>query len=201
VAVEGSIALIGTRYNLIPKAIDCANGDLFASSEAQASDKSHVLDALENAASAIRKKLGESLGSLQKYNAPLRQTTTPSLEALQAYSLGFSAGDQGTTLQQYRFSKELPKSIPTFAMAYDQIGDAYGDMGETALSAENIAKAYWLRAGVGEREKLLIESEFHLLNTGDLVKVRHICEVGMRTYPREAGFHIDLGSVSFSRAV
>ena len=198
VAVEGSIALIGTRYNLILKAIDCADGDLFASSEAHASDKSHVLDALENAASDIRKKLGESIGSLQKYNAPLRQTTTPSLEALQAYSLGFSARGSGDDLAAVPFFERATQVDPNFAMAYDQIGDAYGDMGETALSAENIAKAYGLRAGVGEREKLLIESEFHLLNTGDLLKVRHICEVGVRTYPREAGFHVDLGSVSYS---
>ena len=197
VAVEGSIALIGTRYNLILKAIDCTSGDLFASSESQASDKSHVLDALESAASALRKKLGESLGSLQKYNVPLRQTTTPSLEALQAYTLGFSARASGDDLAAVPFFERATQLDPNFAMAYDQMGDAYGDMGETALSAEDIAKAYGLRAGVGEREKLLIESEFHLLNTGDLAKVRRICEVGVRIYPREAGFRVDLGSVSY----
>src|ERR1022692_2293807 len=197
VAVEGSIALIGTRYNLILKAIDCTSGDLFASSESQASDKSHVLDALESAASALRKRLGESLGSLQKYNVPLRQTTTPSLEALQAYTLGFSARASGDDLAAVPFFERATQLDPNFAMAYHQMGDAYGDMGETALSAEDIAKAYGLRAGVGEREKLLIESEFHLLNTGDLAKVRRICEVGVRIYPREAGFRVDLGSVSY----
>jgi len=198
VAVEGSIALIGTRYNLILKAIDCASGDLFASSEAQASDKSHVLDALGNAASAIRKKLGESLGSLQRYNTPLRQMTTPSLEALQAFNLGSSARGSGDDLAAVQFFERATQLDPNFAMAYDAMGDAHGDIGETVLSAEEIAKAYGLRAEVGEREKLLIEAEFHNLNTGDLVKVRRICEVGVRTYPRETGFRIDLGSVSYS---
>src|SRR5438445_7016822 len=83
-ALDGSIALIGTRYVLILKAVNCANGDLLASTEAQANDKSHVLDALGKAASEMRRKLGESLSTLQKYNTPLEQATTPSLVALQA---------------------------------------------------------------------------------------------------------------------
>src|SRR2546429_8991336 len=87
-ALDGSIALIGTRYNLILKAVNCANGDLLASSEAQASDKSHVHDALGNNDSEMRRKLRESLSTLQKYNPPLQRATTPSLEALQAFTLG-----------------------------------------------------------------------------------------------------------------
>jgi DNA-binding winged helix-turn-helix (wHTH) protein len=87
-ALEGSIALIGTQYNLILKAVNCVSGDLLASTEAQANDKSHVLDTLGKAGSEMRGKLGESLTTLQKYNTPLEQATTPSLEALQAYSLG-----------------------------------------------------------------------------------------------------------------
>src|SRR5437667_9950664 len=90
-ALDGSIALIGTRYNLILKAVNCASGDLLASAEAQANDKSHVLDALGKAASAMRSKLGESLSTVQKFNTPLEQGTTPSLEALQAYNLGWQA--------------------------------------------------------------------------------------------------------------
>src|SRR2546427_2032505 len=90
-ALDGSIALIGTRYDLIVKAVNCVNGDLLASTEAQASDKSHVLDALNTTASEMRRKLGESLNTVQKYNTPLEQATTPSLEALQAFSLGVKA--------------------------------------------------------------------------------------------------------------
>src|SRR2546429_766226 len=93
--LEGSIALIGTGYNLILKAVNCASGDLLASTEAQASDKSHVLDALGRAASEMRRRLGESLTTVQKYNTPLEQATTPSLEALQAFSLGVKASLAG----------------------------------------------------------------------------------------------------------
>src|SRR2546425_459874 len=94
-ALDGSIALIGTRYNLILKAVNCVNGDLLASTEAQANDKSHVLDALNTTASEMRRKLGESLNTVQKYNTPLEQATTPSLEALQAFSLGVKASLAG----------------------------------------------------------------------------------------------------------
>src|SRR5438309_10249083 len=80
-ALEGSVALIGTRYNLILKAVNCASGDLLASTEAQANDKSHVLDALGKAASPMRSTLGESLSTVQKFNTTLEQGTTPSLEA------------------------------------------------------------------------------------------------------------------------
>src|SRR5438094_8248081 len=90
-ALDGSIAMIGTRYTLILKAVNCVNGDLLAGTEAQANDKSHVLDALNTTASEMRRKLGESLNTVQKYNTPLEQATTPSLEALQAFSLGVKA--------------------------------------------------------------------------------------------------------------
>src|SRR5215469_1035616 len=86
--LDGSIAQIGSQYLLTLKAVNCASGESLASTEAQASDKSHVLDALGKAASEIRSKLGESLGTVQKFDTPLEQATTPSLEALQAYSLG-----------------------------------------------------------------------------------------------------------------
>src|SRR5437867_1575207 len=97
-ALEGSIALIGTRYTLILKAVNCVNGDLLAGTEAQANDKSHVLDALGKAASEMRRRLGESLSTVQKYNTPLEQATTPSLEALQAYNLALHTEDEATSV-------------------------------------------------------------------------------------------------------
>src|SRR5439155_22425921 len=92
-ALQGSIALIGSRYNLILKAVNCASGDLLATTEGQANDKNHVLDALGKAASEMRRRLGESLSTVQKYNTPLEQATTPSLEALQAYNSSLNAPD------------------------------------------------------------------------------------------------------------
>src|SRR5438309_11336841 len=117
-ALDGSIALIGTRYNLILRAVNCVNGDLVATTEAQANDKSHVLDALGKAASEMRRKLGESLSSTQKYNTPIEQATTPSLEALQAYNLGWQALAHGEDAAALGFFQRATQLDPNFAMAY-----------------------------------------------------------------------------------
>ena len=196
-ALEGSIALIGTRYNLILKAVSCVNGDLLASTEAQANDKSHVLDALGTVASEMRTKLGESLSTVQKYNTPLEQATTPSLEALQAYSLGFRAtwvaGENNAALP---FLERATQFDPNFAMAYWAMSNAYSGAGESTLAAEKIRKAFELRAGVSELEKLLIETDYSSFQTGDLMKLRRNAELGAQMYAREPIFHLDLGVVS-----
>ncbi|HEY6946675.1 MAG TPA: winged helix-turn-helix domain-containing protein [Candidatus Acidoferrum sp.] len=185
-ALDGSIALIGTRYNLILKAVNCANGDLLASMEAQANDKNHVLDALTNAASEMRTKLGESLSTVQKYNTPLEQATTPSLEALQAYSFGQNTDDDAARLAFFKRAIQLD---PNFAIAYWALAR---DTVNTALTAELSRKAFELRAGLSEREKLLIEENYYDSVTGDLVKARRSAEVGAQTYPRDPGFLVSL---------
>jgi DNA-binding winged helix-turn-helix (wHTH) protein/tetratricopeptide (TPR) repeat protein len=193
-ALDGSIALIGTRYSLILKAVNCANGDLLAGTEAQASDKSHVLDALNTVASEMRRKLGESLSTVQKYNTPLEQATTPSLDALQAFSFGARAD----------FPKAIPffqKSIqldPNFAMAYDQLGGAYGSIGERALAVENTRKAFELRGRVSELEKLNIEADYYFGVTGNLIEAQRSYALGEQIYPREPGFCGGLGVIHFS---
>jgi DNA-binding winged helix-turn-helix (wHTH) protein len=196
-ALEGSIALIGTRYNLILKAVSCVDGDLLASTEAQANDKSHVLDALGTVASEMRTKLGESLNTVQKYNTPLEQATTPSLEALQAYSLGFKAtwvaGENNAALPLLERATQFDSN---FAMAYWAMSNAYSGAGESTLAAEKIRKAFELRAGVSELEKLLIETDYSSFQTGDLMKLRRNAELGAQMYPRESIFHLDLGVVS-----
>jgi eukaryotic-like serine/threonine-protein kinase len=196
-ALYGSIALIGNRYNLILKAINCVSGDLLASTEAQTEDKSHVLDALGKVASDMRRKLGESRTSIQKYNTLLEQATTPSLEALQAYSLGFKSswvdGDQAAALQFLRRAIQLD---PNFAMAYRAASNAYSVMGESTNAAENIRRAFELRARASELERLLIEDDYYFFLTGDLLKARGIDELGTHTYPREAVFHFNLAVAS-----
>jgi eukaryotic-like serine/threonine-protein kinase len=196
-ALDGSVALIGTRYNLILKAVNCTNRDILASTEAQANDKSHVLDALGIVASEMRAKLGESLSTVQKYNTPLEQATTPSLEALQAYSLGFRAtwvaGDNDAALP---FLQRATQFDPNFAMAYWAMSNAYSGTGESSLAAEKIQKAFELRAGASELEKLFIETDYSSFLTGDLVKLRRSGELGAQTYPREPIFHLDLGIAS-----
>ena len=194
-ALDGSIALIGTRYNLILKAMNCANGDLLASTEAQASDKSHILDALSKAASEMRTRLGESLRTVQKYNTPLEQATTRSLEALQAYSLGFKslgAGDSTAALLFFQRATELDRN---FAMAYWGMSLAYTNLGETVLTTQNGQRAFELRERLSHLEKLKLECDYfgYLY---DLPKAQRSCELGVQTYPREPFFPFDLGVYS-----
>jgi len=194
-AFDGSIALIGTRYNLILKAVNCANGDLLASTEAQANDKNHVLDALSKAASNMRTRLGESLSTVQKYNIPLQQATTPSLEALQAYSLGWKAlnedGDSAVALSFWQRAVQLD---PNFAAAYDATGTESEVIG-TALAVENIRKAFELRTRVSEREKLIIEGDYYNFVTGDLLKEQQSYILGEQIYPRDVNFRLNLGGL------
>ncbi|MGB2901108.1 MAG: winged helix-turn-helix domain-containing protein [Candidatus Acidiferrum sp.] len=162
-ALDGSIALIGSRYNLILKAVNCATGGLLTSTEEQANDKNHVLDALGKAASEMRRKLGESLSTLQRYNTPLEQATTRSLEALQAYSLGFKLGLSGDNLAALALLKRATQLDPNFAMAYIMMAGAYTVIGESALAVESSRKAYELRDRVTLRERLIIEEEYNFL--------------------------------------
>jgi tetratricopeptide (TPR) repeat protein/predicted Ser/Thr protein kinase len=182
--LDGSIAQVGTRYSLILKAVNCSNGETLTSAEVQASDKTHVLEALGKVSSEIRKKLGESPASVKKFDTPLEQATTPSLEALQAYTLALEAtgkdfAAEGPLLQR------ATKLDPNFAVAYLLIGFRYWTLGESSLANENIGRAYELREGVSEREKLWIESLYQRAVTGDLNKARQVCEVWVQTYPRD----------------
>jgi DNA-binding winged helix-turn-helix (wHTH) protein/tetratricopeptide (TPR) repeat protein len=190
-ALDGSIALIGTRYTLILKAVNCVNGELLSATEAQANDKSHVLDALGKAASEMRRRLGESLSTVQKYNTPLEQATTSSLEALQAYNFSGNTDNDAAALALLQRAIQLD---PNFAMAYWQMSVPYTIIGESALAAESARKAFELRAGLSEHEKINIEVNYYY-SMGDLTKARRSAEVGAQTYPRDL-FCSSLGSFS-----
>jgi DNA-binding winged helix-turn-helix (wHTH) protein/tetratricopeptide (TPR) repeat protein len=185
--LDGSIAQIGNQYSLILNALNCSSGALLASAQAVASDKNHVLGALSNVASSMRAKLGESLASIGKFNKPLEEVTTPSLEALQAYSLGWHAiwdvdGAAAISSQQLQRAASLD---PSFAMAYAVLGTSYYNLNETRLAAENLRKAYELRERVSEREKFYISSHYEILVTGDLEKGMQVLELWAQTYPRD----------------
>ena len=194
--LDGSIAQIGTQYNLILKAVNCSNGESLTSTESQASDKSHVLDALGKAASEIRNRLGESLRT-QKLDTPLEQATTSSLEALQAYSLGVKAteqnNDDAAAVPLFQRAVTLD---PNFATAYRSLGQSYGNLGENSLASKNMRNAFELRGGVSEREKLAIESEYHSIATGDLEKAQRAFRVWAQTYPRDWLPRNELGVIS-----
>jgi len=183
--LDGSIAQIGTQYNLILKAINCANGELLASTEAQANDKSHALETLGRLASEMRSKLGESLSTVQKYDTPLEQDTTPSLEALHAMNLAAKTvvmgGDSAGAIPFYERAVQID---PNFAMAYMYLSFMYSNLGESRLSAESMRKAYELRGRVSEREKLMIEAAYYDGVTGNLDKARKSLDLAIQTYPR-----------------
>ena len=184
--LDGTISQVGSHYLLTLKAINCSNGESLGSTEAQAADKDHVLDALGKVASAIRSQLGESLASLQKYDAPTEDVTTPSLEALKAYSLGYQA--MVVNSDYVRAIPLFQRAIsfdPKFAMAYARMGTSYADLNETVRSAESVRQAYELREHVSEREKFYIASHYEMFVTGNLEAARKVYELSAQTYPRE----------------
>jgi serine/threonine protein kinase/Flp pilus assembly protein TadD len=180
----GSIGQIGPRYLLTLKAVTCSSGELLASAEAQSSDKGQVLDALGKASSEIRNKLGEKLSTVQKFDTPLEQATTPSLEALQAYTLGRKAMLGSAWAAALPFFQRAIRLDPNFALAYARLGTSYSNLGENALGAENTRRAYELRERVSEEEKFYIESHYYWNVTGDLEKARQAFELWVQTYPR-----------------
>ncbi len=183
--LDGSIAQIGTPYLLTLKAVNCVSGESLASTEAQASDKSHVLDSLGKTASEIRNKLGESLNTVRKFDTPLEKATTPSLEALQAYSLGRRAMAGGGWAAAVPFFQRAIRLDPNFAMAYARLGTSYRMLGEQTLASENTRKAYEQREFVSELEKFYIESHYYQQTTGELEKARQVYELWAESYPRD----------------
>ena len=182
--LDGSIAQIGTQYLMTLKAVNCVSGKSLASTEAQASDKNHVLDALGKTASEIRNKLGESLSTVQKFDTPLEQATTPSLEALKAFSLGqkvlFATGD-AAAIPFFKRAIELDQN---FALAYAWLSLAYNDIGESSIAGGYARKAYELRDRTSEPEKYFISARFHKEVTGNIEKAVESCELWAQAYPR-----------------
>jgi eukaryotic-like serine/threonine-protein kinase len=194
--LDGSIAQIGTQYLLTLKGVSCATGESLASTEAQASDKNHVLDALGKTASEIRNKLGESLSTVQKFDTPLVQATTPSLEALKAFNLAvkyhIGAGDAAAI----PFFKHAIELDPNFALAYAWLGIAYTGAGEPSIAADYTRKAYELRDRTSEPEKYFITSRFHKAVSGNMEKAEQACQLWIQAYPRSEMPHIHLsGSI------
>jgi tetratricopeptide (TPR) repeat protein/tRNA A-37 threonylcarbamoyl transferase component Bud32 len=182
--LTGSIAGLGSQYVIGLKAVNCNTGDVLGETQEQAAGKEAVLKALDAAAVNLRSKLGESLSSVQKYTTPVEEATTPSLEALKAYSLGvkaYYASEQAAALPFYKRAVELD---PNFAMAYARMAVTYGNLSEGARSDENCRKAYELRGKVSERERFFIEG-LYLLTTGELEKGAQTEELWQQTYPRD----------------
>ena len=194
--IVGSIANLGSQYVLGLQAVNCQTGDILAQEQATAPVKEKVLDALGKATARLRGELGESLTTVQKFNVPLEQATTPSLEALKAYSLGRKA-----TWPPERFVAALPylqravQLDPNFAMGYWGLGQYYLSHGETGRSSEYFTKAFELRERAGEREKLAITGAYYRTVTGELEKAAHTYQEWIDAYPRDRGGHFYLVNV------
>ncbi|MBV9341776.1 MAG: winged helix-turn-helix domain-containing protein, partial [Acidobacteria bacterium] len=187
--LDGSVANLGNQYVLGLRARDCRTGDTVAEEQAKAGSKEDVLEALDQIASRFRSRLGESFTTIQKHNMPLAEATTPSLEALKAFTMAekvhFSVHPDSTRAL-YQHAIELD---PKFAMAYALLGHVYGEAGESDLSAQATSKAYQLRDRASDQEKFFITLSYQLRVTGNLEQALQTCDVWARTYPRDMRPH------------
>jgi serine/threonine protein kinase len=184
--IEGSISSLGSQYVLGLKAVNCRTGDLLSEEQVTANGKEQVLEALGKAATKLRGKLGESMASVQKYDAMPQNVTTPSLEALQAYGLGVRTVEVANDyVAATPFFERAIAMDPNFAMAYLRLAEDYQPQGELGRSAENARKAYQLRDRTSEQEKLAISSFYEYVVTGNLEAARSSYELWARTFPRE----------------
>ena len=163
-----------------------ATGDTLAKEQEEAATKQDVLKALGKAASSLRAKLGESLATVQKFDVPV-EATTPSLEALKAFSMGITTFRTKGNAEAIPFYKRAIELDPNFAVAYASLGLVYGNLGQANLAAENIRKAYELRDRVSEREKYRISALYYQNVTGELEQASQVYELWAKSYP--TGFH------------
>jgi len=193
--LSGSIAKLGNQYVLGLKATNCTTGDSLVQEQVTAGKKEEVLNALARAAFDLRKRLGESVGTVQKYNTPPEQVTTPSLEALHAYSLGrttlIDKEDQAAAIQLFQRAILLD---PNFAMAYASLGLAYGEFSEKE-SVANFSKAYELREHVSDRERFYIEAHYHESVTGDWEEAQKVYTLWSQLYPRDDIPHFNVSVI------
>jgi serine/threonine protein kinase/tetratricopeptide (TPR) repeat protein len=191
--IDGSISSIGSQYVLGLKAANCRTGDQLAQEQLTANNKEQVLAALGTAGKDLREKLGESLTSVQKYDVPMDRVTTPSLDALRAYSLANSRYDLEGDAASIPFLKRAVELDPKFASAYWKLAVASYGMGELEAARDYSTKAYELRDLVSERERYAISAQYYQLVTGDIDSAIQTLEISTKEYPREVSAHSDLG--------
>jgi serine/threonine protein kinase/Flp pilus assembly protein TadD len=192
--LTGTISNLGSQYVIGLSAINCTTGEPLTQEQVTADSKEHVLSALGTASGKLRERLGESLKTVNNLSTPIEQATTPSLDALQAYSMGRNAllvhGDSAAAVPLFQRALKLD---PNLAIAYASLGTTYHNLGEKELAAENTRRAYELRAKVSERERFYIESHYYDFVAGDLEKARQVYETWAQVYPREPIPPLNLG--------
>jgi tetratricopeptide (TPR) repeat protein len=192
--IAGSIASLGTQFVIGLNAIDCRSGNSLAHEQAVAESKERVLNALGGAVTKLREKLGESLSTVREFDTPLSEATTPSLEALKAYSSGLQK-DKVNDAAAVPFFKRAVELDPDFASAYGALAVCYLNLGESGLARENLSKAFDLRGHVSEREKLLIAARYYNYVTGELHKAIDAYQLWVQAYPRDVVARGNLGTL------
>jgi tetratricopeptide (TPR) repeat protein len=189
--LSGSIAMLGSRYVVALDATNCATGDSLAREQVTAATKEAVLLAVGKAASSLRGKLGESLASIQKFDTPVTEATTSSLEALKAYAAADEMRNNGNEAESIPLFQHAVELDPNFAMAYARLAAIYNNLGEEDRSGENAKKAFDLRERVSERERFYIIDHFYTAN-GDLEKDKEALELAIKTYPNDSSAYTNL---------
>jgi serine/threonine protein kinase/tetratricopeptide (TPR) repeat protein len=191
--LAGSIGRLSSEYLLAFKVVNCQNGDALAQVQVAAASKEKVLDALGEGISKLRGKLGESLATVRKFDVPLAEATTSSLEALKEYSLGTGAEGVGpAAVAHYQRAIELD---PSFAMGYRAVGRVYAALGQRRRATDYYTKAFNLREHAGERERLSIEAAYYSNVTGELDKAAQVYQEEIENYPQETRAYLDLSVV------
>jgi eukaryotic-like serine/threonine-protein kinase len=191
--IVGSIANLGSHYAIGLKAVNCQTSDSLGSSEAEADSREKVLQTLGKAATALRGKLGESLATIQKFDKPVEEATTSSLEALKAYTEARKVQGEKGEEEAIPLLKRATELDPNFALAYVDLGIFYSGLQQSSLSIENLRKAYELRGRVSEREKFYISATYYTAATGELEKAIEQYELWIKEYPHDEEAHGDLG--------
>ncbi len=192
--VLGSISNLGGQYVIGVDAVGCSSGDTLAQEQEEAASKQEVLKALGKAVTNLRAKLGESLATIQKFDVPV-EATTPSLEALKAFSMGITTFRAKGNAEAIPFYKRALELDPNFAVAYASLGLIYGNLGQASLAAENIKKAYALRDRVSEREKYRISALYYDNVTGELEQATQVYELWAKSYPKDPVPPVNLGVI------
>ena len=191
--LTGSIVSIGSHYLLELKAVDCHSGDTISSASAEAENRDRVLKALGDAGNQLREKLGESLASVEKFNKPLDQATTSSLEALKAFTEGRRMSREKGEPAALPYYKRALDLDPNFARAYASLGSVYSNLSEASLGIANYKHAYELRDRVSERERYYIETVYFTVVTGELEKADRSYSQWLMDYPGDYAAHGNLG--------
>jgi DNA-binding winged helix-turn-helix (wHTH) protein/predicted Zn-dependent protease len=195
--LDGSISSLGDRYVLGLRARSCPTGDFLDQEQVQAAKKEDVLNALGEIANRFRSRVGESLAAIERYDTPLAEATTPSLEALKAYSAAWKVQSSSGSAAVIPLLKRAIEIDPEFALAYAALGRMYGDVGESELSTESTSKAYELRDRVSDREKFFISASYDMEVTGNMEKALQTCDLWAKTYPRDPMPHAFLSGIVY----